>query len=91
MRRKKIKWKFGDIFGAKLPNGELGLLQVIDLFMTNFLYVAITDKKVNALDENLSVVNSADIISLVALSRHELDFAEGFILLGSQGINCIEK
>ena len=84
MRRKRIKWNFGDVFGAKLPNGELALLQAINSFMTNIVYVALTDKKISTIGVDLPILTSDDIISLIAITRHELDFAEDFILLGTQ-------
>ena len=83
MRRKRVKWNFGDVFGAQLPNGEFGLLQAIDQHMTNITYVAITNKKLKHINDELPLLQHDDIISLVAVTRHEFDFGE-LPLLGHQ-------
>ena len=83
-RRKRIKWELGDVFGAELPNGEFALLQAIDFNMMNILYVAITDKKIKNASDALPTLESPDIISLIAVVKHDLEFQDGFLRLGTQ-------
>lgn len=77
MRRKRIKWEFGDLFGVKLKDGSYILVQIIDQMMTNCIYVAVTNIKVdlNSTDNNYTL-NPADIISLVCVSKHP--FEDGY-------------
>jgi hypothetical protein len=83
MRKKRIAWNFGNVFGVKLPDGDFVLLKAIDLFMPHWVYVAITNKKVSNAEAALPALNRDDIISLIAISKKEFDSGE-VVLLGNQ-------
>src|SRR3569832_1660960 len=57
---------------------------MIDYYQTNIIYVAITDKKIKDVSVQLPILKNTDVISLVAVVKHDLEFQEGFLRLGSQ-------
>lgn len=76
MAKKKVDWKFGDVFLVPLKNGLLGVGQVLDLQMPNIIRCALYNETVqNADDFNLNESCSiSNLISLIASSREQLDF-----------------
>jgi hypothetical protein len=80
-RRIRIKWSFGDLFAVPLKDKTYGLLQVVDLMMTNVVYVAIFNKKTEQHHGTISM-SVDDIISLIAITKEGLDFGY-FNLVGN--------
>jgi hypothetical protein len=72
-RRKRIKWGVGDLFAIPLKDKDFGILQAVDLMMTNVVYVAIFKNKIANIQEKIQLY-PADIISLIAITKEGLDF-----------------
>jgi len=76
MPKRKIKWANGDVFAVPLSDGRFAIGQALDLMMVNQMRVALYDEVFPSLEAiNLpNVCLPADLISLVASSREQLDY-----------------
>jgi hypothetical protein len=75
-KRKKIEWKFGDVFLIPLKNDLYGIGQVLDLQMENIVRCALYNETVNSpadFDIEKSCLKD-NLISLVASTREQLDY-----------------
>ena len=88
----KIDWKFGDVFLVPLKKNLLGVGQVLDLQMPNIVRCALYNETVNDKEEfNLEAsCSSANLISLVASSREQLDFGT-WKIIGNKDIKIRKK
>ena len=91
-KKKKIDWKFGDVFLVPLLDGTYGTGQVLDLQMPNIVRVALFDENVKSISE-LDFSGScamSNLISLIASSREQLDFG-AWKIVGNKFINIPAK
>lgn len=92
VKKKKIDWKFGDVFLVPLKNGNYATGQILDLQMTNVVRVALYDEPINDLQQ-LDVNSSCspdNLISMVACSREQLDFGV-WKIVGNKPIKILNK
>lgn len=91
-KKKKKKWRFGDVFLVPLKNGKYGIGQVLDLQMPNIVRIVLFNEVTNSLEDfNLEQSCSIkNLISLVASSREQLDY-DIWQLMGNKCIEVSKK
>jgi hypothetical protein len=76
MRKKKINWQINDVFAIPLLNGKYSVGYILDQRMVNTVRIALYDEVVvNLADIDVSIlVNTDNLISLIEVTREQLDY-----------------
>lgn len=75
-RRTKIIWKTGDIFAVPLVNNQFAIGQILGQSMVNFVRISLYDETIFELEniESTNLCNETNLISLIEVSREQLDY-----------------
>src|ERR1700733_1270689 len=76
MRRKKVTWKPNDLFAIPLKNGDYAVGHILDQRMVNTVRIALYDEILKVLDDVdlVNLINDKDLISLIEVTREQLDY-----------------
>jgi hypothetical protein len=94
MRRKKIKWNQNDVFAIPLLNGNYAIGHVLDQTdFVNAVRIALYDEIIKDFDDiDLNgLINDKNLISLIEVTREQLDYGVWKIIGNKQTTLPIEK
>jgi hypothetical protein len=93
MRRRKTIWLPNDVFAIPLLNGKYSIGHVLDQRIVNTLRIALYNEMINDLEsvDLTGLINNANLISLIEITREQLDYGVWKILGNKQTIIPIER
>lgn len=76
MKGKKVTWQPNDVFAVPLLNGNYAIGHILDQRLMNAVRIALYDETIKDLDniELKGLINNDDLISLIEVTREQLDY-----------------